>query len=337
MYSLDQRIRLLSQWGNTLQKAWNEDALSTIIEQEHLFFPWAVKPFVQIAMADVIQILNENFLYEYVSGYENKIVSHESQQIGVIMSCNTPLSGMEMIVPILLTGNIMLSKACDDNRRLLAAIVVMLDSVDENMKNAVNLNHGVLRGVQKMIMPCKYAQTNVGNIYIKNKYPTLVLQENYSVAVLTGKETSSQLSLLAKDMMLYFGMGQGSVKCVMVPSDYNFASLFKAMDEYQHIAGMHHKYLNNLEYQKTLHLFHSIPFMDQGLMLFTEKRSQLPPMAVMYYQHYDSEEQLQNILLQLDTTIYHNEGIPKEHFGRANALKNIMLNQKHAVLSFLLE
>ena len=60
----------MSQWGNTLQKAWNEDALLTIIEQEHLFFPWAVKPFVQIAMADVIQILNENFLYEYVSGYD---------------------------------------------------------------------------------------------------------------------------------------------------------------------------------------------------------------------------------------------------------------------------
>lgn len=333
MYSLDKRIQLLSQWGELLQQAWNENTLTPVMEQEYLFFPWAVTPFVTSAITEVIQMLDAEFLYEYISGYEDKIIARQGQQVGVILPCNTPLSGMEIIVPVLLTGNTMTSTACGDNRRLLAAMLAILN--DTGMKNSINLNSVSLRGAQKMIMPAKYAKTAVGNCYIKSKYPTYVIQERYNVAVLKGDETQARLSLLAKDMLLYFGMGQGSVKCVMVPSGYDFTSLFSAINEYKDIVGMHHKYLNNLEYQKTLHLFHSVPFLDQGMLLFTRYIPQLPPMAVVYYQYYDTDAQLRSLLSQMDAGIYNIESMCKYDFGKANAVKSIMLNQKRDILSFL--
>ena len=71
------------------------------------------------------------------------------------------------------------------------------------------------------------------------------------------------------------------------------------MDKYKDIVNGHNKYLNNLEYQKTVHLLNMIPFLDQGLAIFKENDSPASPIGVIHYQYYDTIESVEKEILSL--------------------------------------
>jgi len=45
--------------------------------------------------------------------------------------------------------------------------------------------------------------------------------------------------------------------------------------------------LNNLEYQKTVHMLNSVAFLDQGIIILKESTALASPIAVLHYQYYD--------------------------------------------------
>ncbi len=62
--------------------------------------------------------------------------------------------------------------------------------------------------------------------YYFSKYPSIIRKNRSSLAVLTGKETSEQLSDLGKDIFYYYGLGCRNVSKLLVPEGYNFNHLF---------------------------------------------------------------------------------------------------------------
>ena len=135
--------------------------------------------------------------------------------------------------------------------------------------------------------------------YYFQKYPSIIRKHCNSVAVLNGKESEEGLKNLADDILLYFGLGCRSISKIYVPNDYDFVPLFKALDKYSDIANRHNKYLNNLEYQKTVHLLNAVPFLDQGISIFKENESVASPIGIIYYQYYKDISVLEKELISL--------------------------------------
>ena len=123
------------------------------------------------------------------------------------------------------------------------------------------------------------------------------------MAVLNGKESEKELHDLADDIFLYFGLGCRSISKIYIPKDYDFVPFFEALDKYREIANLHSKYLNNLEYQKTVHLLNVTPFLDQGISVFKENESLASPIGVIHYQYYKNMADVEREILSLGESL----------------------------------
>src|SRR5690606_25648040 len=78
-------------------------------------------------------------------------------------------------------------------------------------------------------------------------YPHIIRKNRTSVAILSGEESSEELSLLADDLFRYYGLGCRNVTQIYVPANYEFRPLLDAMEAHRHRIH-HHKYRNNYDY-----------------------------------------------------------------------------------------
>ena len=89
------------------------------------------------------------------------------------------------------------------------------------------------------------------------RYPSVIRKNRTSVGILTGNETEEELSLLADDIMLYFGLGCRNITKLYVPQQYDFVPLLNALRKYSWMFD-HHKYRNNYDYQLAVYLMNNI-------------------------------------------------------------------------------
>ncbi|MEG2071509.1 MAG: hypothetical protein RR034_09070, partial [Bacteroidales bacterium] len=117
-----------------------------------------------------------------------------------------------------------------------------------------------------------------------------------SIAVLSGNETDEELALLCQDIFLYFGLGCRSISKIFIPENYNFRPLIEAIGKNGSIIADHHVYLNNLDYQKTIHLMNQQPFLDAGCVMLMESEFFSSPISILFYQYYHSLEEINNLI-----------------------------------------
>lgn len=328
--NLTQRILALTEWGAMLQQWQQHTAISEAVNKEYIYHPWSVTPFISVALQHYAQVLTPEFLHAYVSGYEPLIEQHQPKRIAYMPHGSHPLCGMEYVIPVLLTGNTMVCTPFEDHRRLLQLLLEELSHISPLGTCCVWQER--IHDVQQVILPQKYAQSAAFTAYMK-KYPTLTYKELYSVAELSGSETQEQLRMLAQDIMLYFGITKGSVKLILVPEHYDFHDLFTAINDFMPIAGSHNKYLNNLEYQKTLHLFHSSPFLDQGLMVVSPVCSLNAPTSVLHYRYGNAR----TVPIPDDAPLYMWVNGIDVPYGNVHSEADNLMKQKNEVLPFLLQ
>ena len=58
-----------------------------------------------------------------------------------------------------------------------------------------------------------------------------------------------------------------------------------------------HKYNNNYDYNKSIYLVNREPFLDTGFTLFRSSDQLVSPISVVYYEHYQNEDELTQKLL----------------------------------------
>jgi hypothetical protein len=68
--------------------------------------------------------------------------------------------------------------------------------------------------------------------------------------------------------------------------------LLEALEHYSELS-QHHKYNNNLEYNRSVYLMNLLPFLDNGLVLMKEDSQFTSPVGVVYYEKYS---QLDNVI-----------------------------------------
>ncbi|MEI6853869.1 MAG: acyl-CoA reductase, partial [Bacteroidota bacterium] len=115
------------------------------------------------------------------------------------------------------------------------------------------------------------------------------------IAVLSGQETPEELSALANDIFLYFGLGCRNVSKLYLPAGYPFYQLteaYKQFEDYLH----HNHFRNNYDYYKTIFLMNNQAFIDGGFYIMQENALLHNPVAVVHYEYYSDLSEVQKFV-----------------------------------------
>ena len=123
--------------------------------------------------------------------------------------------------------------------------------------------------------------------YYFGKYPNIIRKNRNSAAVLTGEESEEELIELAKDIMVYFGLGCRNVSKLYLPDGYDIQKIFKPLFSYNHFID-HNKYINNYTYNKSIYMMDKIPFWENGFAILKEDLGMASPISVIYFENYSS-------------------------------------------------
>jgi len=265
----------------------------SIVKETSIHNPWFTSENVYYAIDSIAnQWLNRDALNSFVAKYPKKYFSPDaSRKIVVIMAGNIPFAGFHDLLCVLLTGHRFLGKISSKDGRLTAAIIEMLQEINPEFTDLIELSDTTLKGFDAVIATGSDNSSRYFEHYFKN-YPTIIRKHRDSIAVLTGKETDEELTLLSDDIFLYFGLGCRNVSMLMVPKGYEFTQLLKAFKAWQNL-DTHNKYMNNYEFQKTMNLMNLIDHIDTDFMLLKQNESIGSTVGVVHYKQYDN---IQNVL-----------------------------------------
>ncbi len=275
------RIEALVSLGKYITE--NNGDWNNVIDKAVQANPWFTKEHVTIASKNIANnMLQQHQLESWIKSYEPVITP---KTIGIVMAGNIPLVGFHDLICGYLSGHNLKLKLSAKDTLLIEYIIRFLVDQQPEFKEQIK--------VEDRINGCDgYIATGSNNTsrYFEDyfgKYPNIIRKNRTSVAILTGNESEEDLSLLADDIYLYFGLGCRNVTQICVPENYNFEVFLQIMDKYAHYA-MFHKYKNNYDYHLALYLLNKIPYMSNSSLLMVENELPFSAVSVLHYKKYSN-------------------------------------------------
>ncbi len=281
---LQERLSTLYDLGEYLKK--NEPDWQRAKEKAFEFNPWFVPDFIELAVENIIRYyLNRQSLEKWVEEYEIPDQNEKPITVGLTMAGNIPLVGFHDWLTIFMSGHYQRIKPSSKDDILIKHIVEYLHQSKPETKPYFSFAER-LTGCDAYIAT---GSNNSGRYfeYYFRKYPHIIRRNRTSMAILTGQESPEELNNLADDMLLYFGLGCRNVSKILVPRDYPFEPLLRAMDKYNWMKD-HTKFRNNYEYQLSLLILNNKYYMSTEAVLLVESNELFSPIAQIHYEFYDS-------------------------------------------------
>ncbi|WP_291098858.1 MULTISPECIES: acyl-CoA reductase [unclassified Flavobacterium] len=210
---------------------------------------------------------------------------------GLILAGNIPLVGFHDFLSVLISGHNVLIKTSSNDQFLLPFLAKYLIAVEPEFSNKITFVEGKLENFDAVIATGSNNTARYFEYYFKDK-PSIIRKNRNSVAILNGKETKEQLIALGEDIFRYFGLGCRNVSKLFVPKGYSFNAFFEAIFEYQDVIH-YEKYANNYDYNKAVFLMSNYKLLDNGFLTLKEDMSYASPISSVFYEFYDSIEDLQ--------------------------------------------
>lgn len=254
------------------------------------FTPENLKFAIQ-SWADSLTISN---LEKWLAPYN--IETTQPKQVAIIMAGNIPLVGFHDFLAVLITGHNVLVKQSSNDKHLLPYLAKYLEYVAPEFKDRIEFTEEKLEGFDAVIATGSNNTARYFEYYFKDK-PAIIRKNRNSVAILTGDESSEDLKNLSEDIFRYYGLGCRNVSKIFVPKDYNFDALFEGIYHWHPII-QQKKYANNYDYNKAVYLMSEFDMLENGFFMIKEDASYASPIATLFYEHYESLEQLKEILTE---------------------------------------
>ncbi len=305
--TLKERIEGFAQVGDFIERHYSNnhaehekqlhEGLNALIHAAYVHNNWFIEPYTNLAIQNIGSWLNRPELTTFAKDTDVK----NSKTVAVICAGNIPLVGFHDVMCVLLSGHRLLVKLSADDQVLMPFFMKLLVHYAPEMESQIQFASGKLAGFDAVIATGSNNTASHFHYYF-GKYPNIIRKSRTSVAVLTGEETDEELSGLADDIFLYFGLGCRNVSKLLVPANYQFDRFFPAMLKYGHVIN-HNKYGNNYEYQRALYLLEQIPFLDNNFLMVTESAKVHSPAGLIYYETYAHDEALQHWLKEHEEEI----------------------------------
>ncbi len=257
---------------------------------------WFTKENIVLALQNCVNMLGENSLSLWYSKY--KSVNHlfnKNKKIALIMAGNIPAVGFQDLLYVLLTGNIAQIKLSSEDGFLIPAIADLLFSINFSWKEKIEF-------VNKIAHFDAVVATGSNNSaryfeYYFGKFPNIIRKSRTSILVINGDENEEDWKNIQKDVFTYFGMGCRSVNFLCLLNGVKVDGVIQNLETQKQIALLqHHKYLNNLDYYKSVFLINKQFFLDGGSVLFKESKEIFSPLSVLHFAYFDDLIELRGFI-----------------------------------------
>jgi hypothetical protein len=308
------------QESNPLNELFYDD-MEQLIRSVHIHNQWFSETNVRNAIKALSVTLNENDLNKFVAPYLSGIDRKKPIRVAVIMAGNIPMVGFHDMLCVLLSGNKFIGKLSSDDKLLLPFIAKILKVIAPGFNEFIEFTEDRLGTIDAVIATGSNNSARYFEYYF-GKYPHIIRKNRNSVAVLTGKESVSELRALGEDIFQYYGLGCRNVSKLFVPKGYKFDELYGALVDFGDLV-QNNKYMNNYEYNRTVYLMSSDPsLLDNNFLLMKEDLGYSSPVGVLYYEYYENIEdvnsKLQNEKEQIQCVVSGSEEINNAlPFGKA--------------------
>ena len=290
MIQREDRISAFAAVGKILQNLRDSER-SEVHRRARAENSWFTEQSVDQALAGVQRYLNADKLREWTRHLPN--VPASVKTVGVVMAGNIPLVGFHDFLTVLISGHTLWGKLSSQDGYLLRYLAQLLTEIEPRFEEHI-------RWVDKLKEADAIIATGSDNTaryfeYYFAKYPHIIRKNRTGVGVLRGDESSEELHRLGQDVFQYFGLGCRNVSKLWVPPNYNFVPLIEAWEPYQDVL-LHHKYHNNYDYNKSIHLVNGDPFLDTGFALLKENEALVSPISMIFYETYSNRSDLEQKL-----------------------------------------
>lgn len=271
-----------------------------VIHRTHFHNQWFTKDNQQMALASIARhMLQADKLEEWLQRYEMQ-EPEVPLKVGLVLAGNIPLVGFHDVLCVFVAGHRSLIKLSDKDPYLLPYLLKRLGEIDMRTKAYFEIVER-LEDFDAVIATGSNNSARYFEAYF-GKYPHIIRRNRNAVAVLTGEESKEALHQLGDDIFRYFGLGCRNVAKLYLPRHYQFDDLLTALHEYRDIVN-HSKYKNNFDYNYALFMLNKVPYQANGCIILTENESLQSHIAGLYYEYFDSEEQLTEALKMREAEI----------------------------------
>lgn len=282
---LNKQVEMLLQMGETL-KPCNE--LAEVLAKTEAHNPWFTKFHTELMLSAFRQ---QFFNAEKISNWLSAYPSHAEKNIsvGLVLAGNVPFVGMHDFISVLASGNKAKVKLSSKDRFFFPYIAEKLFAMDPEWKTKIefvdkleNFNAVIATGSNNS---ARYFE------YYFGKYPHIIRKNRTSIAILTGDESDEELHELGKDVFYFYGLGCRNVGKIFLPELFEPEKLFRIWDDFNYVME-NNKYKNNYDYNRALLLLNQTPHLANDFFMMVESRELFSPLANVYYEFYDSREEL---------------------------------------------
>lgn len=337
--TLQERIEAFAKLGERLQSPSPNfiDTLHRAADEN----TWFTLPHLLTAIdAITSEYLNASKLEQWVQHYHLPSKPSKSYCVGIVMAGNIPLAGFHDLLCVVICGHRAQVKLSSKDTILLPALLQMLFDIAPNMERYFQI-------VERLANFDAVIATGSNNSaryfhYYFGKYPNVIRHNRSSAAILDGSETPQDLNNLGKDIFTHFGLGCRNVTKLFVPQNYNFVFFLDQLEPYNN-AMQHHKYKNNYDYQRSLLLLNRQAHFASDFLMLTENNDRIAtPVSVLYYEYYESQNELEQKIQHYDEQIQCIVGNPAKKpyyipFGKAQCPKLNDYSDKIDIVDFLMK
>ena len=279
---------------------YSENELEGLALQAERQNPWFTKNNFLMAYKGVLRLIDNDSLIQYKKRYET--LELENKTIGLVLAGNIPAVGFHDILICLLAGCEIKVKLSSDDSVFPTFLINELKSVNSELGNRVI-------GVEKLVLDDVDAVIATGSDntarYFEqyfSKKPNVIRKSRTSVAVLDGTETEEELRALTDDVFQYFGLGCRNVSKILTLKDTDLMPFLGELEKRKEFNDFS-KYDNNYLYYKSIYLVNREEFLDTESILIKESEDLSSPISVLYYQRFNSHEEIESYLKLNDEKI----------------------------------
>ena len=290
--SIQQRIQSISQLGAFLTDALRSTgtasvALSTVLDQAMAQNRWFTHESMRQALSYWAEQLSPQSLNQWVDGYEMKESS--PKRVLLILAGNIPLVGFHDVLCTYLSGHISVIKASQKDSVLLSYLLQQLTDIDPQSKALVDWTTNTTTNFESVIATGSTNSSRYFDYYFK-KYPHIIRRNRNSLAYLEQSERQEHLKLLCNDVFDYFGLGCRNVTHLLLQKGFDLNRLVEELNRRTELL-THNKYMNNVDYHRSIFIMNGQGFKDAGTALLVESQSISSPIGVIHYQWVDNEQE----------------------------------------------
>jgi hypothetical protein len=290
--TLKDRIETFSELGQILRDSLEgksnrySSALDTLIKNQQFRNAWFTPENVIMAIKAIADELTLENLTKWTSRYPALNSAGHNMRVGIVMAGNIPLAGFHDFLTVLISGHSLTAKTSSKDPDIILFISNVLWDINPEYKNRITLTDGLIKGFDAVIATGSDNTSRYFEYYF-GKYPHIIRKNRNSIAIIDGNETDEELSLLGSDVFSYFGLGCRSVSKIYLPNGYDITRLINSWATFNKVIN-HSKYANNYDFNKAVLIVNRDAYIDAGYLLFKKSSGISSPVAVLYYEFYNS-------------------------------------------------